>query len=75
MQQTRNGQGTVHGPSTRPGVIALAALAVLSVLEFWLATVMPTGILVPLVVLALLKTGFIVNNFMHVTQLWRPEEH
>ena len=75
MQQTRRENSTAQGASTRPGVIALAALAVLSILEFWLATVMPTGILVPLVLLALLKSGFIVNNFMHVSQLWRPEEH
>lgn len=76
MQQTRNGHGNAtHGPSTRPGWIALAALAVLSLFEFWLASIMPTGILVPLVVLALLKAGLIANNFMHITQLWRPEEH
>lgn len=60
--------------SYRQILLIFILLAVLSILEFAAAIYIdnPT---VPLFVIALIKAGLIVQFFMHIYRLWRPEEH
>lgn len=62
------------GRRHRLGLIAFIVLTVLNGVEFWIAVSFQTGIMVPLAVLALIDAGLIAYYFMHVAQLWRPEE-
>jgi hypothetical protein len=48
-------------------------LAVLTGIEYVIAITIESAAL--LFVVALAKTGLIVNYFMHVYRLWRQEEH
>ena len=57
----------------RLGVITLIILAVLTVAEFFIATHIPSAIL--LLIVALIKAAIIVQNFMHIARLWRGESH
>ncbi|RMF90286.1 MAG: hypothetical protein D6736_06970 [Nitrospinota bacterium] len=73
----------------RLGWIVAVALAVLTGLEYWIATAGPQvasgpaaemgqaafGNVLPwLVLIALVKAWLIVQYFMHVSQLWRAEK-
>ncbi len=49
-------------------------LALLTVVEFAIALNLSNPA-VPLVLVALIKAGLIVNFFMHIYRLWREEEH
>jgi len=42
--------------------------------EFALAVTVQQGVMLPLVVLALFDAATIAYVFMHVTQIWNPEE-
>lgn len=59
----------------RLGLIVLIGLIILSGLEFGLAASLRTGIVPVLAVIALIKAGLILQYFMHLSQLWRVEEH
>ena len=58
----------------RLGYITLIVLAVLTIVEFWIAVNIESRI-VWLAIIALLKAGIIVQNFMHIYRLWREESH
>lgn len=58
----------------RVGVITLIILAVLTAVEFWVSTSF-TGAIVALLIIALVKAALIVQNFMHISRLWREESH
>ena len=60
--------------AVRTGYIVFLALAVLTVLEYFVAQ-LTIPLLVPMFVIALLKAVLIVNYFMHVYRLWREESH
>ena len=57
----------------RLGLITLIILAVLTVAEYFVSIY--TGSLILLMIIALIKAAIIVNNFMHITRLWREESH
>ncbi len=57
----------------RLGLITLIILAVLTVVEYFVSIY--TGSLILLTIIALIKAAIIVNNFMHITRLWREESH
>ena len=57
----------------RLGLITLIILAVLTVAEYFVRIY--TGSLILLMIVALIKAAIIVNNFMHITRLWREESH
>jgi hypothetical protein len=56
----------------RLGVVTLIILAVLTAIEFWVSIAIGSAVL--LFIIALIKTAFIVQNFMHISRLWREEE-
>lgn len=60
--------------SYRQILLVFLFLAVLSIVEFAAAIYLddPT---VPIFLIALVKAGLIVQFFMHIYRLWRPEEH
>ncbi len=58
----------------RLGLITLGILFVLTLIEYWVGVNVPNGI-VWMFIIALLKAGVIVQNFMHVYRLWREESH
>jgi hypothetical protein len=57
----------------RLGWITLAILAVLTAVEF--AVSIYLGSLVLLFIITVIKAAVIVQNFMHITRLWREESH
>jgi hypothetical protein len=57
----------------RLGYITLLILAVLTLVEFVVAIYLGSAIL--LLLTALVKAAIIVQNFMHITRLWREESH
>ena len=57
----------------RLGLITLIILAVMTVAEYFVSIY--TGSLILLMIIALIKAAIIVNNFMHITRLWREESH
>ncbi len=57
----------------RLGWITLVILAVLTAVEFALSVYF--GSLVFLFIVAVIKAAVIVQNFMHITRLWREESH
>ncbi|MBI2941921.1 MAG: cytochrome C oxidase subunit IV family protein [Chloroflexi bacterium] len=63
------------GTRLRLGVQVLIGLAVLTVTEYAISAALPRGAIFPLIVIALAKAGLILRYFMHMAQLWRPEEH
>lgn len=57
----------------RTGLIVIALLAALTVVEWFVGTEVDPNI-VPLAIISLVKAALIVWYFMHVYRLWRPEE-
>lgn len=57
----------------RLGYITLAILAVLTIIEFFAAIYL--GSLVFLFIIAIIKAAVIIQNFMHISRLWREENH
>ena len=49
-------------------------LALLTLVEFIIAINVEDAA-VPLMLIALVKAGLIINFFMHIYRLWREEEH
>jgi cytochrome c oxidase subunit 4 len=58
----------------RLGIITAVALAILTALEYFVSVGL-NGSAVWLFIIALIKAGIIVQNFMHITRLWREESH
>lgn len=58
----------------RLGLITMAVLFVLTVIEYWIAINVESR-LIWLFLIALVKAGVIVQNFMHIYRLWREESH
>lgn len=58
----------------RKGAITLAVLALLTAVEYLLAVGLASAT-VPLIIIAILKVAIIVQNFMHISQLWNEEGH
>lgn len=58
----------------RLGIITAVILAVLTALEYWVSVGLH-GSMVFLLIIALVKAGVIVQNFMHIARLWREESH
>ena len=54
-------------------LIVFLVLAVLTVVEFAIAIYLESAAL--LFIVALVKAALIVNFFMHIYRLWRPESH
>lgn len=57
----------------RLGWLTLVILAVLTIIEFFVSIYL--GSLVLLFIVAVVKAAVIVQNFMHITRLWREESH
>ena len=57
----------------RLGVITLIILAVLTGVEYIVGVYLESIVL--LFILAVVKAVVIVQNFMHITRLWREESH
>lgn len=57
----------------RLGLITMVILAVLTIIEFIVSIYL--GSLVLLFIIALVKAAVIIQNFMHITRLWREESH
>ncbi len=55
----------------RTGVIVLVGLAVLTLIEYFLALV--GGLMVPLMLVAVFKAALILEYFMHFSHLWSEE--
>lgn len=54
--------------------VVAAALLILTVLEYVLADTVGVESAAIFFIIALVKGGLVVNFFMHVYKLWRPEE-
>ncbi len=63
-----------HRLKQRRGLIAIVVLAILTAIEFGVAIGIDTGRFGLLAVIALIKTWLILDYFMHITNLWNPEE-
>lgn len=57
----------------RLGITTLLILAVLTIVEYFAAVYL--GSLVLLFIVAVIKAAVIVQNFMHISRLWREESH
>lgn len=57
----------------RLGVIVLVGLAVLTAVEY--AASFMDAALIALFIIALFKSGLILQYYMHVSKLWSEEEH
>ncbi len=55
----------------RTGVIVLVGLAVLTLIEYFLAQA--GGLMVPLMLVAVFKAALILEYFMHFSHLWSEE--
>ena len=56
----------------RTSITVALILAVLTVVEYFVALSMPFAAI--LLLLGLFKAFFVVNNYMHISRLWSPEE-
>ncbi len=56
----------------RKGVNTLIALAVLTILEFYVSNLESN--VIPLLTIGILKAGIIMEAFMHFSQLWAEGE-
>lgn len=65
--------GTTFDQAMRAGLVAVVALAVITVVEYVIATKVGQPI-IPIIVLAIAKGWIILNTFMHIQAL-RSEEH
>jgi len=64
---------TARQAAYRLGILVFVALAVLTAVEFWIASV-AHGSMVLLGLIALVKAGLIVQYYMHLRSVWGEEE-
>ena len=57
----------------RTGIVVFLILAVLTAVEFYLASI--SGAVAGLFIIALVKAALIIRYFMHVNRLWAEERH
>jgi len=57
----------------RQGNIVIGVLAILTIVEFFIAIELDSVVL--LFIVALIKAALVVQFFMHVYRLWREENH
>jgi hypothetical protein len=57
----------------RRGLLTIGGLAALTALEYIISVMLPTGALIPLTIIAVVKAWLIIQYFMHVANLWRAE--
>ncbi len=57
----------------RTSITVALILAVLTVIEYFLALSYPVA--APLLLIGLVKAYFVVNSYMHISRLWTAEEH
>lgn len=57
----------------RLGVVTLLIIGVLTIAEFFVAIYLGSTVL--LLIIALIKAAIIVQNFMHISRIWREESH
>jgi cytochrome c oxidase subunit IV len=57
----------------RTGVVTLIILGVLTIVEYFVSIYLGSAVL--LMIIALIKAAVIVQNFMHISRLWREESH
>jgi len=57
----------------RQGNIVIVLLAILTLVEFFIALQFGTAVF--LFIVALIKAALVVQYFMHVYRLWREESH
>ena len=55
----------------RLGVVVLLALALLTIIEFFLASIGSTPLMF---IMIILKASLVLYYFMHITSVWRTEE-
>lgn len=58
----------------RRGLITFLALLVLTIVEYFVG-IQANASIVLLFVIALVKAALIIQVFMHISRLWREEEH
>jgi caa(3)-type oxidase subunit IV len=58
----------------RQNFFVFLVLVVLTLIEFFVAINLDDSTVL-LLIIALVKAGIIVQFFMHIYRLWRPEEH
>ena len=63
-----------HARLMRLGFIIFVIGTISNIAEYALAVSGLQGVVFPIAILALVDATFIAYVFMHVTQLWRPEE-
>lgn len=56
----------------RTSITVALVLAVLTAIEYFVALSFPFASI--LLLLGLFKAFFVVNNYMHISRLWSPEE-
>ena len=56
------------------GLIVFTVGSALNVTEFWMAITGMRNIMAPLAIMAAVDAILILFVFMHITQLWHPEE-
>jgi len=57
----------------RQGLLVLAGLAVLTIVEYLIGVYLPSTVLI--LIFDLFKAGLIVQYYMHVSRLWSEEGH
>jgi hypothetical protein len=61
------------------GILVLVVLGILTALEYWLGAgkhgALPvfSAPTIPLIMIALIKAGLIVNYYMHISRMWGAE--
>jgi cytochrome c oxidase subunit IV len=58
----------------RLGFVTFVVLMVLTIVEYVIG-IQPSASIVLLFIVALVKAALIVQNFMHISRLWREESH
>jgi len=63
-----------QGGLMRLGLIVFIIGTILIVAQYALANTVRHGVILPIYALALFYTAISIKVFMHITQLWHPEE-
>ena len=62
------------GQKFRLGLIVIGILALFTAAEYWVAVSWSVAVVPGLAVAAIVKAWLILRYFMHMPQLWHPEE-
>lgn len=64
---------TKRSAAYRQGLLVLAGLAVLTIVEYLIGVYLPSAVLI--LIINLFKAGLIIQYFMHASRLWSEEGH